>query len=96
MKKWIAQTHKNKTVSEEEINWSYLEDGSIKSLKLEIDGQMIELPDNMDYVQGKTASAMLGASECEIVSRYIGFKMGNSIVKVRVDEKTNNINIEVE
>jgi hypothetical protein len=50
----------------------------------------------MEYVQGKTASAFLNSDKIKIESRYIGIVLGNNIVKVRVNEKTNDISIEVE
>ena len=60
-------------------------------------GSIIKLPKNMSkYIQGKTASAELGSGNIQIESRYIAFKLGNNIVKVRVDEKTQNISIELE
>tara|TARA_R110000824_G_scaffold148242_3_gene317866 strand:- start:51610 stop:51906 length:297 start_codon:yes stop_codon:yes gene_type:complete len=70
----------------------------LTGLELHIDGQIITLPDNMEYIQGKTASCSLGDSnaQVEIESRYIGVILGNNIIKVRVDEKTKNIKIEIE
>ena len=96
MKKWIAKINDNYTITEDDINWHNLDHASIKGLKLEIDGQIIELPDGMEYVQGKTASAMLGSSEYEIESRYCGIKLGTNIIKIRVNEKNNNISVEIE
>ena len=49
-----------------------------------------------EYIQAKTASVDLGGNNIEIESRYVGFSLGNNIVKVRVNEKTKNISIEVE
>ena len=58
--------------------------------------QVIYLPKGMDkYVQFKTAGAILGSKNVEIESRVIGFSLGNNIVQIRVNEKTNNITIEV-
>ena len=47
------------------------------------------------YNQAKTASSDLNGDNIKIESRYIEFGIRNSIVKVRVDEETNNISIEI-
>ena len=96
MKNWNAITKDNKQLSETEINWGKVTD-EIKSLSLDNNGQIITLPDNMDkFIQGKTASAIIGSNNTSLESRYIGFIFRNIMVKIRVDEKTNNISIEVE
>jgi hypothetical protein len=43
----------------------------------------------MKYIQGKTAS--WGGKEVTIESRYIGYTIGNIVIKVRVCEKTKAI-----
>lgn len=95
MKKWLAKTSNGDSISEDDINWELIKD-KVTSLCLSVDGQIIQLPDNMKYTQGKTASALLGSGKIEIESRFLGFQVGNKIVKIRVNEKNNNISIEVE
>jgi len=68
----------------------------IVCLKGESNEQIISLPKGMDFIQGKTATGDFQTGKCEIESRYIGWKKGNSIVKIRVDEKTNNISLEID
>jgi len=48
------------------------------------------------YIQGKTASADLNGANIQIESRYIAFKLGNNTVRVRVNEKTQNISVEID
>ena len=71
-------------------------ENNISELSLNNNGQIISLPKNMEkYYQAKTASADLNGSNIQIESRYIGLKLGNNIVRIRVDEKTNNISLEI-
>lgn len=99
---WIGQ---NKNMDDKNIE-SYKEDShswneakdNIKSLKLETaNGWTFELPDDMEeYIQGKTASADLGSGQIEIESRFIGFKLGNNTIKLRINDKIKVISVEVE
>ena len=96
MKYWIATTKDSNEITEKEYEWQNIKN-NIKELGLNNDGQIISLPKNMrNYTQAKTASADLGGGEIQIESRYISGELGNNIIKVRVDEKSNNISIEVE
>ena len=95
MKKWMATTKDFNEISEENYEWKNVKN-NIKSLKLDNNGQIISLPEGRIYTQAKTASADLGDGNIQIESRYIAFELGNNTIKVRVDEKTNNISIEVE
>jgi hypothetical protein len=95
MKQWEAKTDNGDNVNESEIHWDLVKDRTTK-LSLNNDGQIITLPSGTDYIQGKTASVTLGSSEINIESRYIGFIKNNLKVIVRVDEKSNNISIEIE
>ena len=93
MKQWIGKTTA-KEISETNTDWKTAKQELI-SLSLDNNGQIIELPDNMEYVQGKTASASLNGGECQVHSRYIGCILGNNTVVVRINEMTNNIKIEI-
>jgi len=95
MKRWEAKGKNGDVITEDDINWDLVKD-KVSSLQLVNDDQIIRLPNNAEYIQGKSASAFLGSGKVTIESRYIGFRLGNNIVKIRIDEKTNNINIEVE
>jgi len=94
---WKAKTKDGKELSELDTSWSEV-DGNISELILVTNhGQTITLPKNMkNYIQAKTASAALGAKNIQIESRYIGCEIGNNILRIRVDEKTENISVEIE
>jgi hypothetical protein len=94
MKRWEAITKNGDDVTEDDLNWELVKD-KVNSLSLNNNGQIVTLPDNMEYIQGKSACASLGGGKVEVLSRYIGIRLGNNIVKVRVNEKTNDISIEV-
>jgi len=91
---WFGQTKDNQQAQEFTIGWNDVKDEMV-SLGLNNNRQIIELPMNMEYVQGKTASASLSGGPSTVESRFIGFILGNNIVRIRVNEKTNNIKIEV-
>lgn len=95
---WKARTKDGKEVSELSTKWNDIKDNITELLLVTKNNQVIYLPKNMEaYVQYKTASADLdNTKNIQVESRTIGWKMGNSIVKIKVDEKTNNINIEIE
>jgi len=93
---WKARTKEGKEVSELEHKWNDIENDISELILITNSHQTIKLPKNMEkYFQAKTASAELGADNIEIESRYIGFKLGNNTVIIRVNEKTNNISVEV-
>ena len=95
MREWSALTKDGVGICEGDMAWQEICD-DIQSLELEIDGQMITLPDDAaKYVQGKTASVTFGNGKVEIESRYIGFSMGNNMIIIRVDEKSKNISVEI-
>ena len=95
MRKWSVCTKQGELFTEGDIAWQEICD-DIQSLELEIDGQMIALPDDAQkYIQGKTASITLGNGEVEIESRYVGFTLGNKVIIIRVDEKSKNISVEI-
>ena len=58
--------------------------------------QVINLPKGYELIQGKTAIGDLSTGKCDIESRYIAIKLGNNIVRIRVNEKTNNISLEIQ
>ena len=101
---WIAKTRDGKTHDEETSNWNDIKDDVVclefyladfKSYHLFT--QTISLPQNMkEYVFAKTASADLSGQNIKIESRYIQCKIGNNIVRIRVNETTGNVSVEVE
>lgn len=94
---WKAKTKDGKEVSELNTKWNDIKDNITELLLVTKNGQVIYLPKNMEsYIQYKTASSELGSKNIEIESRTIGWKLGNSIVKIKVNEKTSNINLEIE
>ena len=98
MKQWIIKTKDGTTIKESEgASWDDIDPKNIEEVLFDNNKQMINLPKNMpQYIQAKTASADLGSRNIQIESRYIGFKLGNNIVRIRVDEKTNNISVEID
>ena len=94
MKKWEAKDINGNLVTEDDINWECVKDKA-SSLQLNNNGQIISLPNNAKYVQGKTASSVIGSGKIQIESRYVGIIKNNFKILVRVDEKTNNISIEM-
>jgi len=92
---WRGTTKDGKFVTEAQgAKWDdYATD--MQSLELVIGNRVIKLPKGMEYVQAKTCGASLMDGNCEIESRYIGAKIGNNTVLIRVNEKTENINIEI-
>ena len=95
MKRWEATAENGDFVTEEDLNWELVKN-KVKSLALNNNGQMIKLPDNCEYIQGKTASATIGSNKIDVESRFVGVIKNNLKIIVRVDEKTNNIIIEIE
>lgn len=97
MKKWKAILKDGSSV-EEDIktpNWTQVKHDII-ALELDNNGQSIKLPENMsEYLQGKTASADIISGQCTLESRYIGFCKNNIRIIIRVDEKSNNMSIEI-
>ena len=93
---WKARLKNGKEVSELDSKWEDIKDNVTELLMITDDNKVIQLPKRMEsYVQYKTASALLGTNNIEIESRVIGYKLGNIIVRIRVDEKTNNISVEL-
>jgi hypothetical protein len=93
---WKAKTKDGKEVSELNSSWVDVQDNISELIMVTNSHQVIKLPKNMEkYIQAKTASAELGSNNVEIESRYIGFKMRNNIIRIRVNEKTNNISVEI-
>ena len=93
---WKAKLKDGKTVSELTHQWTNIQAEVTELTLITNSGQIITLPPNMPkYVQFKSASADMNSNNIEIDSRVIGFQQGNTIVKIRVNEKTNNISIEI-
>ena len=93
---WKAKIKNGTEVSELNTKWNDVKDDISELLLITKLNQIIYLPKNMEeYTQFKTASAELGKNNIEIESRTVGFKLGNNIVEIKVNEKTNNIQIKV-
>lgn len=96
-KYWFITTLDNNIITEKDQNWEDISKDQIKSIALQNGQQTISLPQDMDeYGQGKTASASLGGNTIHIESRYIWGKKGNNINRIRIDEKSHNISLELE
>ena len=94
MKQWMAKNKNDEIISETDSNWEDVKN-DITELYLYNNGQVIKLPPNQTYTQFKSASAALCSNSVEIESRVIGFVLGNNTVNIRLDEKTNNISVEI-
>lgn len=94
---WRGTTKDDKFITEALGATWHEESTNLKSLELVLDDKdiVIKLPDNMEYVQAKTASADMTTGECETESRYIGVQLGSNTVIIRVQEDTGNISIEL-
>jgi len=95
---WKAKLKNGSEVSElSGEKWTNIEHDVSELAIFTPQNTVIFLPKNMDkYIQFKTASAEVGKKNVMIESRTIGFVLGNNIIRVRVNEKTGNINLEVE
>jgi len=94
---WKAKLKDKSEVSELTSKWDDVKDNIEELLLITPKGQIIYLPKNMGkYIQFKSASSEMGRNNIEIESRCVGFEVGGKIVKIRVNEKTNNITVEVE
>ena len=97
MNYWVATLKDGKKITENEAKWFDIKDQVMNLSLFLTDGIKLTLPKNMEeYIQAKTASANLDGSNIQIESRYIGFKLGNNTVRVRVSESTSNIEIEID
>lgn len=97
MRYWEVITSDNQVMTELKDKWEDVK--GIEQLSFVIEDKegrnKITLPRGMDsYHQAKSASLVVGSKGVQIESRYIAFKKGNIIVRVRIDEQTNNISIE--
>jgi len=92
---WKAKLKDGKEVSELNSKWDDIKDGVTELSLITPNNQIISLPKNVEYIQFKSGSCLLNSNGIEIESRVIGFKINGTIVKIRVDEKTNNITVEL-
>jgi len=94
---WKAKLKDGKEISELDSSWTDVQDDVTELIMVTDSHQVIKLPKNMEkYIQAKTASAELGSNNIQIESRYIGWKLRNNTVIIRVDEKTQNISVEIQ
>jgi len=94
---WTGITKDDKFATEAQgANWNDIVK-DLKSLSMTVEDKNIKihLPDNMEYIQAKTCGADMLTGKCSIESRYIGFKLENKKIIIRVDESTGDINIEL-
>lgn len=97
MAMWKIRTKKGKLISENDAKWSEIKDDIDTMAMTTKDGKYIFLPPHMEkYIQFKSASANMDGGNVQLESRVIGFKLGNNTIRVRLDEETGNISIEVE
>jgi hypothetical protein len=95
---WQAKTKDGKIYSEGCVEWSSIKDNVVGLSFVDgVNWQTISLPPNMkEYFQAKTASADLAGKNFAIESRYIQCKIGNNIIRIRVNEFNGNVSVEVE
>ena len=94
---WKATLKNGQSCSEKDSDWHSIKD-EISALSLVLENnQEISLPKNMpEYIQAKSAMANVGSSDIQIESRYIGIKNGNNTIRIRVNERTQNISLEIQ
>jgi len=101
MKKYWRGYAKNGMIISEALGakWDECKKDIVK-LELVLDDgvkeQVISLPKGLEFIQAKTSMGDLCSGICEIESRYIACILGNNIVRIRVNEKTNNISLEID
>jgi hypothetical protein len=96
MTKWIAILNDNSKIKEDEKQWNEIQE-EVKYLYFDYNGQKVLPPENCHpYQQATTASAPLGGGEITVESRYITCTIGNNTMRIRVDENSNQISIEVD
>ena len=95
MKEWKAQTDDGRWFNEGEIPWEVIQP-NVTHLEFNNNGQRLVLPKAESYLQGKSASADMATGKCSIESRFLGAIIGNTIVKIRINEVSNNISVEIE
>lgn len=52
-------------------------------------------PGHREYIQAKSASAILGGGEIEVLSQYVGYRDGDQVIRLRVSEKTHDVTLEI-
>lgn len=93
---WMAKNNNGEWYSQKDQNvlWKDIEN-NIVELKLITENGTINLPKNKpQYIQATTCSANLFNGSCEVESRYIGFIENDKKFIIRINEKTNDINVE--
>ena len=98
MRYWSAKTKDGKNHVEGSTDWSRIKNDIISlSLIDSASNQIVSLPANKnEYFQAKTASADFTGKNIVIESRYISCKIGNNIMRIRVNETTGNVSVEIE
>ena len=94
---WIAKLLNGQIITEKTHPWPPNGEGIISlAFMMESNGTEIKLPDGMpQYVQAKSACADLGSHQTTVLSRYIGFIIGNKVVRIRINESTGDISVEL-
>jgi len=96
MKYWAGKTKNGTIVNELNSSWHDIKKDLVE-LWLVIDNYTIALPAGLtEYNQFKSCSSVLGSKTVEIESRKIQGQKGNTLIRIVVDEKTNNIKLEIE
>jgi hypothetical protein len=94
---WKARLKNGTEISELNSKWDDVKNDVVELLLITNDNKIVYLPKNMEsYNQFKSASCSMGGNDMQIESRVIGFKLGNKMVNIRVNEKNGNINVEIE
>jgi hypothetical protein len=94
---WKAKLKDGKEVSELNTKWNEVENDVTELMLITKDNKTICLPRGLNkYVQSKTGSCEMNSNNIQIESRNLGFVLGSNIVKIKVNEKTGNINVEIE
>ena len=92
---WKARLKNGTEISELNSKWDDVKNDVVELLLITNDNKIIYLPKNLEYTQFKSASCSMGGNDMQIESRVVGFKMGDKMVNIRVNEKNGNINVEI-
>jgi hypothetical protein len=93
---WKAKLKDGKEVSELNTKWNEVENDVTELMLITKDNKTICLPRGLKYYQSKTGSCEMNGNNIQIESRNLGFIIGSNMIKIKVNEKTGNINVEIE
>jgi len=95
---WFAGLADGLFLKEGEDDWDDVVEqmGKVVTVGLVKDGRIFSLPPgHREYIQAKSATAVLGSNEVQVLSRYVGYRQGSQVIRIRVMEDTNDVTLEI-